>query len=179
MVLASVARSLQRGGEMANGAESKAWTVLVMVGVAVCGCSSGMQARDAGNDQARDAGNDQARDAGNDQARDAGNDQAPDAGNDQAPATIPACTSLGLASPAMSAADFCAIFLNGCSDVSGFTIPTGYTTMAMCETSYAALTEELRMCRSYHLCTAVSPDNMGTTMLHCLHATGTGDCIAY
>lgn len=130
---------------MVNAAESKAWTVLVMVGLAMCGCSSGMQ--------------------------------APDAGNDQATATIPVCTSQTLTDPAMSAADFCAIFLNGCSDVSGFTIPAGYTTIAMCEASYGALTEALRMCRSYHLCTAVSP-NMGTTMAHCLHATGTGECIA-
>ncbi|HEY7373260.1 MAG TPA: hypothetical protein VIF57_13945 [Polyangia bacterium] len=156
---------------MVNAAESKAWMILALVGVAACGSSSAMQAADAGNDSALDAANESAADAGN--------DSAPDAGSDQATTTIPVCTSQGLASPAMSAADFCAIFLNGCSDVSGFTIPTGYTTMAMCEASYAALTEDLRMCRSYHLCTAVSPDNMGTTMAHCLHATGTGDCIAH
>jgi hypothetical protein len=73
----------------------------------------------------------------------------------------------------MAAADFCAIFLDTCSGVADFTIPAGFTTTQMCTSSYAALSDSLRMCRSYHLCNAIST---GDPMPHCQHAVGIGAC---
>jgi len=152
--------------------------ILLMVGVALCGCGSALLAPDSGaGGGPADARDDQATGTGGTTGA-AGTSGAGGRGGATGGAggSLPLCTSDTLTDPAMSAADFCAIFLNGCSGVPGFTIPSGYTTVAMCETSYAALTEATRMCRSYHLCTAVAP-NMNTTMAHCLHATGTGECI--
>jgi hypothetical protein len=94
-------------------------------------------------------------------------------GSDGSDGTVPACTSATADSPAMAAADFCAIFLDTCSGVADFTIPAGFTTTQMCTSSYAALSDSLRMCRSYHLCNAIST---GDPMPHCQHAVGIGAC---
>jgi hypothetical protein len=80
-------------------------------------------------------------------------------GSDGSDGTVPACTSATADSPAMAAADF--------------TIPAGFTTTQMCTSSYAALSDSLRMCRSYHLCNAIST---GDPMPHCQHAVGIGAC---
>jgi hypothetical protein len=85
---------------------------------------------------------------------------------------VPACTSTSSDSPAMTASNFCTIFLSGCAGVTGFTIPAGYTTMQMCTTSYAGLTVAQQMCRSYHVCNAISI----SAMTHCPHAGGAAPC---
>jgi len=86
---------------------------------------------------------------------------------------VPACTSTTSTSPAMSAADFCAIFIDACSGVTGFTVPPEYSTPAMCVTSYSDLTDSQRTCRSYHVCNAVTT---GLKTTHCPHAVGVTLC---
>jgi len=88
-----------------------------------------------------------------------------DGGGTDAP--LPQCTSTTATSTAMSASDFCKIYIATCG-----TSRTGYTSEAECETSYGAVTTQ-KMCRSYHLCNAVSTHDTAT---HCPHAVGIGQC---
>ena len=76
----------------------------------------------------------------------------------------------------MSAADFCAILLANCDGVPGFTIPAGSATPGGCMATYESLTEAQRMCRSYHVCNAVSVNTLTTKQTHCPHAVGMSIC---
>jgi hypothetical protein len=89
-------------------------------------------------------------------------------------ASVPTCTSTTPTSPAMSSADYCAILLDGCSGVSGFTLP--YMDQATCIAAYGALTDSQRMCRSYHLCNAIAVGGAQTKSVHCPHAVGMTLC---
>ena len=84
--------------------------------------------------------------------------------------TLPACTSNRANAPAMSADNFCALFLATCG-----TAYQGYTTSAECLATYAALaaTPQRRVCQSYHLCNAVTTH---ATAVHCPHAAGLSVC---
>jgi len=81
---------------------------------------------------------------------------------------LPTCTSTTATSPAMTASDYCVLLLNGCSRTLGATLP--YGNMTECTTGYSALTESVKMCRSYHLCNAVGAGGQLTP--HCSHAIG-------
>jgi hypothetical protein len=77
--------------------------------------------------------------------------------------------------PALTAAQFCQLYLQTCVDASN--PPGGYTTLADCEAAYPALMfETTRECRSYHLCNAASYDT-AEEVLHCLHTMGLGLCL--
>ena len=67
-----------------------------------------------------------------------------------------------------------ALLFDGCTGVSGFTNP--YANMGACvaATGYPSLSESTRMCRSYHLCNALS--SAANKMTHCPHAVGVGLC---
>jgi hypothetical protein len=85
------------------------------------------------------------------------------------PPTRPACTTTSAVAPAMSAPDFCTIFLDDCQ-----TRP-GYTTLDECEKNYAASGPNRRLCQSYHACLA--DENPGSARaLHCDHAAGIALC---
>ena len=91
---------------------------------------------------------------------------------------VPACTTTDPAPPStaqLTPANFCAIFLDECTGATNFTIPAGYTTQAMCETSFTALTATQKACRSYHLCNAASMSGAAKGT-HCGHAVGMGSC---
>jgi hypothetical protein len=119
------------------------------------------------------AGSDGGGAAGSDGGGVAGSDGGGAAGSDGGTA-IPTCTSTTGESAAMSAENFCKIFLATCG-----TATTGYTTTAECMTAYTASVAKpnLHMCVSYHLCNAVA--NTGTMRTtHCGHASspGTAPC---
>jgi hypothetical protein len=77
-------------------------------------------------------------------------------------------------SPALTAAEFCQLYLETCTGVSN---PAGgYTTLTDCETAYARFSfESTRECRSYHLCNSASYDTPNV-VVHCMHAVGIGMC---
>jgi hypothetical protein len=92
---------------------------------------------------------------------------------------LPTCTSTMATSTPMSAADFCTLLLDGCSGVSGFTLPAAYANMGMCVSNYGMLTATgtgaTQQCRSYHLCNALGA---GPKTTHCPHAVGMmGQCM--
>jgi hypothetical protein len=71
---------------------------------------------------------------------------------------------------------FCPIFLQYC----GATSP-GYTTLAECMTTYAALgaaNPYKQQCDSYHLCLAIY-DTGSDRVLHCSHAAGGGNVCGF
>jgi hypothetical protein len=80
---------------------------------------------------------------------------------------VPACTSKMETSPAMSAADFCAILAATCK---GALLDAAYNTPEKCAGAYAAATK--MQCQSYHLCNAVTID----ATMHCPHAQGAAPC---
>ena len=92
-----------------------------------------------------------------------------DAGADDGP-TPPSCLAEDW-SPSM----FCTILLGFCGNAT-----PGYTTMAECMTTYAAVgvaTPNKQLCESEHLCNAAN-DTGDDRTLHCSHAVGAGDgCI--
>ena len=66
---------------------------------------------------------------------------------------------------------FCPIFLQYCG-----TANPGYTTLAECMTTYAAIgatNSSGQQCESYHLCNAIY-DTGSDRALHCSHAAGEG-----
>jgi hypothetical protein len=71
-------------------------------------------------------------------------------------------------SPAMTAANFCAILLGTCT---GANLDAAYNTPEKCATAYMASTK--MMCQSYHVCNAVRTMDLGT---HCPHAQGASPC---
>ncbi len=84
----------------------------------------------------------------------------------------------GLNSPAAGAdvvctlETFCPIYLAYCG-----TATPGYTTLAECMTSFAAI-PYAQQCESYHLCNAIY-DTGSDRALHCSHAAGGGGvCVA-
>ena len=97
---------------------------------------------------------------------------------DAAGATASADGSMtGLNSPAAGAdagctlETFCPIFLQYCG-----TANPGYTTLAECMTTYAAVgatNPSGQQCESYHLCNAID-DTGSDRALHCSHAAGRG-----
>jgi hypothetical protein len=79
------------------------------------------------------------------------------------------------ATPAMTAVQFCQLYLQTCVDANN--PPGGYTTMADCQAAYPSLMfETARECRSYHLCNAASYDATAV-LLHCRHTMGLGICV--
>jgi hypothetical protein len=86
------------------------------------------------------------------------------------PPPPPTCTSSSATSPAMSPADFCAIFLATCG-----TTYTGYGSLAECLTTYRGLSVTRQTCESYHVCNAAHP--APAAMVHCPHAAGAGPCM--
>ena len=77
-------------------------------------------------------------------------------------------------STALTAAEFCQLYLETCSGVSN--PPGGYTTLTDCETAWARFTfETTRECRSYHLCNSASYDKTNV-VVHCMHAMGISMC---
>jgi len=77
-------------------------------------------------------------------------------------------------SVAMTASEFCQIYMVTCS---GSKAPTGsYATEAECEQAYTGLMfESTRECRSYHLCNSASYDTTNA-LLHCRHSFGLDLC---
>jgi hypothetical protein len=83
----------------------------------------------------------------------------------------------GLIPPSCLAEDwspsmFCMILLGFCGNAN-----PGYTTMAECMTTYAAVgvaTPNKQLCESEHLCNAAN-DTGDDRTLHCSHAVGLGD----
>jgi hypothetical protein len=75
---------------------------------------------------------------------------------------------------AMSAADFCAIYLATCE---GANMPDGgYTALAACMTAYNGLQfDTTRECRSYHVCNA-AVYGVAIAATHCGHSIGIGLC---
>jgi hypothetical protein len=89
--------------------------------------------------------------------------------------TLPTCTSTTADSAAMSAMNFCEIFLADCG-----TTHAGYGSMAACLTTYGANSATLIKCQSYHVCNA-NGFAAGSTdrTTHCTHAgtdPGNGVC---
>jgi hypothetical protein len=81
---------------------------------------------------------------------------------------IPPSCPLDVWSPTM----FCTILLGFCGPAT-----PGYTTMAECMTTYAAVgaaTPNKQLCESQHLCNAANDTGADRT-LHCSHAVGLGD----
>lgn len=77
-------------------------------------------------------------------------------------------------SPAMTAAQFCPLFLQTCDGTKN--PPGGYTAEADCERAYSRLTfETTRECRSYHICNSASYDTTNV-VVHCRHAVGLDMC---
>jgi hypothetical protein len=91
---------------------------------------------------------------------------------------IPACPAeakLSTNTVKIDAVTFCKNFLESCSGLengaNAFTIPTAYSTEAMCEASWTANTAAVG-CRSYHLCGNAVGNTEPNRKLHCPHALG-------
>jgi hypothetical protein len=77
-------------------------------------------------------------------------------------------------SSAMTAPEFCQIFIQTCSGSNA--PPGGYITEAECEMAYTGLMfESTRQCRSYHICNSASYDT-SNALLHCRHTVGLDLC---
>ena len=77
-------------------------------------------------------------------------------------------------SPAMTAAQFCQLYLQTCDGTKN--PPGGYTAEVDCERAYGRLTfETTRECRSYHICNSASYDTTNV-VIHCRHALGLDMC---
>jgi hypothetical protein len=77
-------------------------------------------------------------------------------------------------SPAMTAAEFCQLYLETCTGAAS--PPNTYATEAECERAYDGLTfETTRQCRSYHLCNSAAYDPKND-VLHCRHTIGLDMC---
>jgi hypothetical protein len=80
----------------------------------------------------------------------------------------------------LSAQVFCENLLAYCSNVSGFTLPAGYTTQSQCVATYMARSASLQHCQSYHLCWGVegiTNASPASPMVHCQHAVGLAVCV--
>jgi hypothetical protein len=78
------------------------------------------------------------------------------------------------ASPAMTASEFCKIFIQSCTGTKS--PPGAYITEAECESAYSGLMfDSTRECRSYHICNSASYDT-SNALLHCRHAVGLDLC---
>ena len=77
-------------------------------------------------------------------------------------------------SAAMTAKDFCGLFLQTCKGASN---PQGVeSTEAECEAEYSALRfTSTQECRSFHVCNSAAYDPMDA-LLHCQHAVGINLC---
>ena len=101
---------------------------------------------------------------------------------------VPACSSNGSnagalcptnplraqESPAMTAAEFCQLYLQTCTGAAS--PPNSYATEAECERAYDNFAfETTRECRSYHLCNSAVYDTKNVA-LHCRHSIGLDMC---
>jgi hypothetical protein len=104
-----------------------------------------------------------------------GGDASSDTGGVNLAVLCPTNPMRNAATAAMTATDFCHVYLQGCT---GANNPSdgGFTSQASCEAAYTALNfDSTRMCRSYHVCNAVSYVTNGQAV-HCPHAVGIGLC---
>ena len=131
----------------------------------------------AGGAPGTDAAVDAPRDTAADAPADAPSDATTDSGVNLAALCpgVPGDAGRLTGSPQMTAADFCATYLQTCT---GAANPDGGgpTTMQACVSMYNALNSDVtRECRSYHVCNA-AVYFVNSVPLHCGHAIGIGLC---
>ena len=130
-----------------------------------------------GTDGGTDVPKDTATDLASDLVSDAPADTTTDTGGANLAVLCPGApgdAGRSGATTAMSAADFCAVYLQTCTG--GINPDGGPTTLSACMTAYNALVyDNTKMCRSYHVCNAAV--YFPTAMpLHCGHANGNPPC---
>jgi hypothetical protein len=89
-------------------------------------------------------------------------------------ALCPSSPQRATESPAMTATEFCQLYLQTCTGTAS--PPNTYATEAECERAYDGLAfETTRECRSYHICNSASYDT-NNVALHCRHSIGLDMC---